>query len=68
MARRPLDTRNLAKKIAELPADKVAEVADFVEFLRTRHVRSPSSAFSKLAEPAFRKVWDNPADAEYDKL
>ena len=24
--------------------------------------------FSRLSEPAFQKIWDNPLDAEYDKL
>jgi hypothetical protein len=25
-------------------------------------------AYARLSEPAFNKVWDNPLDAEYDKL
>ena len=25
-------------------------------------------ACARLAEPAFTKIWDNPLDAEYDKL
>ena len=24
--------------------------------------------FTRLSEPAFKKIWDNPLDAEYDKL
>ena len=24
--------------------------------------------FATLAEPAFQKIWDNPLDADYDKL
>jgi hypothetical protein len=25
-------------------------------------------ASAKLSEPAFKKVWDNPDDADYDRL
>ena len=24
--------------------------------------------FARLSEPAFHKIWDNPLDADYDKL
>jgi hypothetical protein len=24
--------------------------------------------FGRLSEPAFQKIWDNPLDADYDKL
>ena len=24
--------------------------------------------FARLSEPAFQKIWDNPLDADYDKL
>ena len=24
--------------------------------------------FARLSEPAFQKIWDNPVDADYDKL
>ena len=46
----------------------MAEVEDFVEFLTQREDRQLTQAASKLAERAFRKVWDNPADAAYDRL
>ena len=26
------------------------------------------SDFARLSEPAFQKIWDNPLDADYDKL
>jgi hypothetical protein len=46
----------------------VAEVEDFVEFLVQRDDRHLTQAATKLAEKAFRKVWNNPADAAYDRL
>lgn len=45
----------------------MAEVEDFVEFLAQRDDRQLTQA-AKLAEKAFRKVWDNHADAAYDRL
>jgi hypothetical protein len=58
----------LIRKIRSLPPEKVAEVEDFVEFLAQRDDRELTQAAAKLAEKAFRKVWDNPADAAYDRL
>jgi len=59
----------LMEKIRKLPPERVAEVEDFVDFLRERHEnRRLVEATTKLSELAFRKVWDNPDDAEYDKL
>jgi hypothetical protein len=46
----------------------VAEVEDFVEFLAQRDDRELTQAAAKLAEKAFRKVWNNRADAAYDRL
>jgi hypothetical protein len=27
-----------------------------------------AQAYTRLSEPAFQKIWDNPRDADYDKL
>lgn len=27
-----------------------------------------AASYARLAEPVFKKIWDNPLDAEYDKL
>jgi hypothetical protein len=65
----PSYTQDLLDKIRSLPEDKIAEVADFVEFLRLRtEEQQATTAVTKLSEQAFAKVWDNPDDAEYDKL
>lgn len=58
----------LIRKIRSLPPEKVAEVEDFVEFLAQRDDRQLTQAAAKLTEKAFRRVWDNPADAAYDRL
>jgi hypothetical protein len=68
MSKRAPRESALIRKIRSLPPEKVAEVEDFVEFLSQREDRQLTQAAAKLAEKAFRKVWDNPADAAYDRL
>jgi len=58
----------LIRKIRSLPPEKVAEVEDFVEFLTQRDDRELTLAAAKLVEKPFCKVWDNAADAAYDRL
>ena len=63
-----MQEQELIEKIKGLPPDKIAEVLDFVDFLAHRDDRALVQAASKTSEPAFAKVWDNPDDAEYDRL
>jgi uncharacterized protein DUF2281 len=67
-----MNTRNeqaLLEKLKQLPPERVAEVEDFVDFLRTRgDAQQLTQAAARAAEPAFKKVWDNPDDAAYDRL
>ncbi len=60
----------LIEKIRRLPAHRVAEVEDFVDFLRSREEIGDSltRTVSEISEPAFARVWDNPEDADYDQL
>ena len=59
----------LLEKIRNLAPERVAEVEDFVDFLRLRDEEANlTHATMKLSEEAFRRVWDNPDDAEYDRL
>lgn len=59
----------IIEKIRALPPERVAEVEDFVDFLRMRgDDRRLTRAATKLSEEAFQKIWDNPDDAEYDQL
>jgi hypothetical protein len=59
----------ILEKLKALPPERVAEVEDFVDFLRTRgDTQQLTRAAASAAEPAFKKVWDNPDDAAYDRL
>ena len=65
----------LIEKIATLPPQRLAEVEDFVDFLRAREAGKETERDSRLAaqaarasEPAFARVWDNDEDAAYDRL
>lgn len=59
----------LLEKLKTLPPQRLAEVEDFVDFLRTRdEEHSLVHAATKSAEPAFAKVWQNDEDAVYDRL
>jgi CHASE3 domain sensor protein len=61
--------QDLIEKIRALAPERVAEVQDFVDFLRQRtEDRALVQAAARLSEDAFRKVWDNPEDADYDRL
>ena len=59
----------LIEKIKQLPPQRLAEVEDFVDFLRTREdeQRLTQSA-TKLAEASLAAVWDNDEDAVYDRM
>lgn len=68
VSKREIRANALVRKIQSLPPEKVAQVEDFVEFLSQREDRQLTHAAGKLTEKALRKVWDNPADAAYDRL
>ncbi len=59
----------LIRRIRSLSPKRIAEVEDFVDFLRQRDNGSRlTDAASRLSEASFSKVWDNPDDADYDQL
>ena len=59
----------LIEKIKQLPLQRLAEVADFVDFLRAREDEQRlTQAAAKMAEASFAAVWNNDADAAYDRL
>ena len=69
MAKADHPDSDLFDKIRALPPEKLAEVEDFVDFLRLRSSdRRLAHAAAKLSEAAFGQVWDNPDDADYDRL
>ena len=61
--------RTLIDKLEALPPERIAEVEDFIDFLKSRNGdRQLTRAAARAAEPSLQKVWDNPDDAVYDTL
>ena len=59
----------LSEKIHTLSAEQIAEVEDFVEFLRFRgQEREIARAAAAISAPAFEDVWNNTEDDVYDAL
>lgn len=59
----------LLDKLKTLTPERIAEVEDFVDFLRTRTgAQRLTQVAYRAAEPAFKSIWDNPDDADYDRL
>ncbi len=62
-------SRMLIEKIEALPAERIAEVEDFVEFLRLREEeRALTRTAAAASAPGFAEVWNNPEDDAYDTL
>jgi hypothetical protein len=63
------NAQTLLEKIQALPAERIAEVEDFVEFIAAREQeRSLTRAVTAASAPAFAAVWNNPNDDAYDAL
>ncbi|MFA7278460.1 MAG: hypothetical protein WC100_00020 [Sterolibacterium sp.] len=61
--------RVLIEKIRQLPPQRLAEVEDFVDFLRTRgDEQSLTQAAGKTSEASFAAVWNNEEDDAYDRM
>ena len=59
----------LVAKIRDLADDRVAEVDDFVDFLRARdEQRELVQTAALVSEPSLTAVWDNPEDDVYNDL
>ncbi len=64
----PLD-QVLLDKIKQLPPQRMAEVEDFVDFLRAREgEKRLTTAAAKASEASFAPLWDNDEDAAYDRI
>ena len=62
-------SKTLIEKIEALPAERIAEIEDFVDFIRSREQeRSLTAAATAASAPAFAAVWSNPEDDIYDGL
>jgi hypothetical protein len=65
----PVVSETLIDKIAALPAERIAQIEDFVDFLRLREQeRSLTAAASAASALAFAAVWSNLEDDVYDAL
>jgi len=65
----PADTKALVKKIEALPAERIAEIEDFVDFIRLREQEQAlTRAAAAASVPAFAAIWNNPEDDVYDAL
>ena len=59
----------LHEKIDTLGVEQIAEVEDFVEFLRLRSEdRALLRSAAELSTPVFAAVWNNEEDDSYDAL
>lgn len=59
----------LIEKIRSLSPERIAEIEDFVDFLRARDQgRALTCAALVGSEPIFAAVWSNPEDDVYDAL
>ena len=59
----------LFDKIKQLPPQRLAEVEDFVDFLREREAEQRlTQAAAKASEASFAQVWGNDEDAAYDRM
>jgi hypothetical protein len=57
----------LIEPLNTLPADRLHEVEDFVDFLRLREQdRALVRATGAASAPAFAAIWNNPEDDVYD--
>lgn len=63
------DAQVLIEKIRALPAERIAEVEDFVEFMLAREQeRRLTRDAAAASAPTFAAIWNNPDDDVYDAL
>jgi len=63
----PINAQALVAKIQALPADRIAEVEGFIDFVAAREQeRSLVRAAQATSAPAFAAVWSNPEDDAYN--
>jgi hypothetical protein len=65
----PANTEALIEKIQTLSPDRLAEVEDFVDFIRLRdQERTLTRDAAAASSPAFAAIWSNPEDDCCDAL
>jgi hypothetical protein len=61
--------QKLIDKIRQLVPEQVTLVERFIDSLSQQSEEyNLTLAATKLSEPVLQKIWDNPDDAEYNKL
>jgi len=62
-------TQTLIEKIQTLPAERIAEIEDFVDFIRLREQeRALVRAGAATSAHAFAAIWNNTDDDVYNAL
>ena len=65
----PTDSKALTERISALPAELIAEIEDFVGFIRLpEQERALTRAAAAASAPVFAAIWSNPEDDTYDAL
>ena len=60
---------HVADKLKQLSPQRLAEVEDFIDFVAEReHERALVRAAQVASEPTLAGIWNNDADAVYDRL
>ncbi|MBW4671948.1 MAG: toxin-antitoxin system, antitoxin component, Xre family protein [Cyanomargarita calcarea GSE-NOS-MK-12-04C] len=64
--------QRVIEKIRGLFPEQMLQVEEFIDSLDKKDTNVADHditlAATRLSEPTFQKIWDNPEDAEYDKL
>ncbi|MEH1901185.1 MAG: toxin-antitoxin system, antitoxin component, Xre family protein [Nostoc sp.] len=64
-----ISEQRLLEKIQKLPPEQVLLVEDLIDSLVQQNTdHSLTFGAAKISETVLLKIWDNPDDAEYDKL
>ncbi|MEB3219190.1 MAG: toxin-antitoxin system, antitoxin component, Xre family protein [Nostocales cyanobacterium 94392] len=64
-----ISQQRLIHKIRQLVPEQVVLVEQFIDSLSQQNDEcNLTLVATKLSEPVFQKIWDNPDDAEYDQL
>lgn len=68
MTKAPGRQKSVVEKLRRLPAEKLAQVEDFIDFIAERDERQLVAAAARFSERSFARVWDNSEDSAYDRL
>jgi hypothetical protein len=64
-----MNAKALIDKIEALPPEQIAEIEDFVDFVRLRaKTRALRHDFAAASEPSLARVWNNQEDSIYDAV